>query len=77
MPLKSSAFAATRGASGMTLDRIKDAAGVKTIATYVSHGDNPGVFRLSEIEGIYNTMGEPARGLLRDAVCEIFYQRSL
>lgn len=72
MPLHSSAFAAARGASGMTLDKIKDAAGVKTIATYVSHEDNPGAFRLSEIEGIYSAMTEPARTLLRDAVCEIF-----
>ena len=72
MALSSSAFAAARGASGMTLDQIRDAAGVKSISTYVSHEDNPGAFRLAEIEGMYQTMKEPAKSLLRDAVCEIF-----
>lgn len=72
MALNSSAFAAARGASGMTLEQIKDAAGVKSISTYVAHEDDPRAFRLGEIEGMYKRMEEPAKTLLRDAVCDIF-----
>ncbi|MCI8425697.1 MAG: hypothetical protein HFJ72_08590 [Adlercreutzia sp.] len=56
----------------MTLDQIKDAAGVKSISTYMTHEDNPSAFRLGEISGIYHAMDEPAKSLLREAVCEIF-----
>lgn len=70
--LKSAQFRAARGASGMTLDQIKTAAGVGSINTYTAHEENPSDFRLGEIEGIYRNMTEPARTLLRDAVCEIF-----
>ena len=70
--LKSSQFRAARGASGMTLDQIKTAAGVGSINTYTAHEEEPSDFRLSEIEGMYRSMEEPARTLLRDAVCEIF-----
>lgn len=70
--LQSSQFRAARGASGMTLNEIKAAAGFKSISTYVSREEEPGNFRLEEIEGMYRTMEEPAKSILRDAVCEIF-----
>ncbi len=70
--LKSSQFRAARGASLMTLEQIKTAAGVGSINTYIAHEEEPSDFRLSEIEGMYRSMEEPARTLLRDAVCEIF-----
>lgn len=72
MTLRSESFAAARGASGMTLDQIKEAANVKSIGTYTTHEKCPSLFRLGEIEGMYKAMSEPARGLLRDAVNEIF-----
>lgn len=72
MPLKSSQFRAARGASGLTLEQIKAAAGVGSINTYTAHEEKPSDFRLGEIEGIYHVMEEPAKSLFRDAVCEIF-----
>lgn len=72
MPLNSQMFTAARGASGMTLDQIREAAGLGSATTYTTHEDNPGAFRLSEIEGMANRMSEPARSLLRDAVMQIF-----
>ena len=71
--LKSSQFRVARGASGMTLDEIKSAAGFRSINTYIQREEHPEDFRLKEIEGIYRHMEEPAKTLFRNAVCGVFF----
>ena len=75
MKLKSERFAAARRASGMTYEQITKAAGLKSTSTYASHEDAPSQFRLSEISGMYQSMNDDAKRILREAV--EFYPKRL
>lgn len=72
MALDSDKFEAARRASGMTLAQITQAAGLGSINTYIAHEESPDQFRLGEIVGIYGNMNDISKGILRDAVGDIF-----
>lgn len=72
MELSSEKFAAARRASGLTFAQITEAAGLKSTSTYAAHEDAPTQFRLEEIVGMYANMNDIARGILKEAVCDIF-----
>ena len=72
MALDKEKFAAARRASGLTIEKITQAAGVKSINTYLAHEDRPGQFRLEELAGMYKSMSDIARPILREAICDIF-----
>ena len=72
MKLNSERFAAARRASGMTYEQSTRAAGLKSTSTYASHEDAPLQFRLGEIGGMYESMNDDAKRILREAVEEIF-----
>lgn len=64
-------FKAAIRASGLTLQEAADLAKVSR-PTLVSRQDDPMQFRLYELKGIYDGMDATGRGLLTDAVSEIF-----
>lgn len=72
MVLHSEKFSAARRASGLTIAQITEASGLKSTSTYVAHEDAPGQFRLDELAGIYASMSDIARPLLKEAICDIF-----
>ena len=72
MTIKKDKFVAARKASGMNLEEATKATGVKSISTYVSHEDNPEMFRLGELKGLHSEMSDIAKPLLENAICDIF-----
>ena len=72
MALDSEKFAAARRASGMTFAQITQAAGLGSTNTYIAHEESPDQFRLSEIAGMYGSMNDISKGILKDAVGDIF-----
>ncbi len=72
MVLDSEKFIAARRASGMTLEQVTKAAGLGSVNTYIAHEKAPTQFRLQEIAGMYSGMNNIAKGILKDAVGDIF-----
>ena len=72
MAINAERFSAARRASGMTIEQITKAAGLKSASTFMTHEDAPLQFRLSEINGMYQCMNDDARRILREAVGDIF-----
>lgn len=72
MALNKEKFTAARGASGMTIAEITEAAGLKSTSTYMLREDAPSQFRLGEIASIYASMSDIAKPLFKEAVCDIF-----
>lgn len=65
-------FAIARRASGLTFKQITEASGSNSPTTYINHEKEPGEFRLKEVEGIYKSMNDAGKKLLRDAIMDIF-----
>ena len=65
-------FAAARRASGMTLAKAAESAGIRSINTYTGREDDPLQFRLGELKGMYDSMDNIGRPLLLEAVTDIF-----
>lgn len=72
MDLDKDKFSAARRASGLSIVQITQAAGLKSTSTYMAHENGPGQFRLDEIAGMYASMSDIAKPILREAVCDIF-----
>lgn len=64
-------FKAARKASDMTISQAADAAGLAAV-TYPMRENEPGNFRLKELGGLYNSMNEIGKGILKDAVVNFF-----
>lgn len=60
-------FAAARRASGLTVERAAEAAGV-SCPTMRLREARPGTFRLRELMGLHAAMDDAGRELLREAV---------
>lgn len=65
-------FSAARRASGLTLDAAASSCGI-TRQTYIMREKQPTEFRLNELHGLYFSLDENGRGLLKDAVNGIFF----
>lgn len=72
MPLKGEMFKAARKASGITIEQAASITGLKATSTYCSREDDPGMYRLHELEALYESMSDTARPILREAVGGIF-----
>lgn len=71
MKKKENKFKTARMASNMTIEQAAKAAGL-AMATYQLRERKPDDFRIKELRGLYASMTETAKPILRDAVRDIF-----
>ena len=69
--IRPDSIVAARKAAGMTLEDAARVCGV-TRQTYKGREFSPREFRLGELADMYESMSDPARLLMRNAVAEIF-----
>lgn len=63
---------AARKASGLTIEQITEAAGLRSKNTYMGRESNPDQFRICELLGMYNAMNDIAKSILLEAIRDIF-----
>lgn len=72
MPLNGEKFKAARKASGLTIEQAAAITGLKATSTYCSREEDPSMYRLHELEALYQSMNDTARPILREAIADIF-----
>lgn len=71
MTISNEKFIAARKASGMSLDYASEKAKLSK-QCYINREKHPEQFRLSELAGVYDSMSDTARPILKSAVEDIF-----
>lgn len=71
MKINQDKFIAARKASGMTLDKASELAGISK-PTYVGREKHPEQFRLCELSSVYNELTPTAKPIMHDAIMDIF-----
>ena len=71
MVLSNEKFVAARKASGLSLESAAEKVKLSK-QCYINREKNPEQFRLCELAGLYQSLSETAKPILRDAVADIF-----